>query len=151
MRTETPGGDLIEDQRLGAVRQGVGNVESAQDGAGVHDVCARPGQFHVGRGEAEAFGIFAQVGEQARLLAFELEAQAHDGVHVAHGFLAVRVDRDGPVVHARGQEGARGAQADVHAELGEQQYVGAADAAVGAVTEDKQVFALEGVPSCPQT
>ena len=48
------GGDLIEDQRLGAVRQGVGNVESAQDGAGVHDVCARPGQFHVGRGEAEA-------------------------------------------------------------------------------------------------
>ncbi len=141
-----PGGDLIEDQRLGAVRQGVGNVESAQDGAGVHDVCARPGQFHVGRGEAEAFGIFAQVGEQARLLAFELEAQAHDGVHVAHGFLAVRVDRDGPVVHARGQEGARGAQADVHAELGEQQYVGAADAAVGAVTEDKQVFALEGVP-----
>lgn len=48
--------------------------------------------------------------------------------------------------HARGQEGARGAQADVHAELGEQQYVGAADAAVGAVTEDKQVFALEGVP-----
>ena len=112
----------------------------------VHDVCARPGQFHVGRGEAEAFGIFAQVGEQARLLAFELEAQAHDGVHVAHGFLAVRVDRDGPVVHARGQEGARGAQADVHAELGEQQYVGAADAAVGAVTEDKQVFALEGVP-----
>ena len=85
-------------------------------------------------------------GEQARLLAFELEAQAHDGVHVAHGFLAVRVDRDGPVVHARGQEGARGAQADVHAELGEQQYVGAADAAVGAVTEDKQVFVLEGVP-----
>lgn len=72
-------------------------------GPGVHDVCARPGQFHVGRGEAEAFGIFAQVGEQARLLAFELEAQAHDGVHVAHGFLAVRVDRDGPVVHARGR------------------------------------------------
>ena len=33
-----PGGNLIEDQRLGAVRQGVGNVEPAQDGAGVHDV-----------------------------------------------------------------------------------------------------------------
>lgn len=45
-----------------------------------------------------------------------------------------------------GRRGARGAQADVHAELGEQQYVGAADAAVGAVTEDKQVFVLEGVP-----
>lgn len=75
----------------------------------MHDVCARPGQFHVGRGEAEAFGIFAQVGEQARLLAFELEAQAHDGVHVAHGFLAVRVDRDGPVGPRPRAGGVRGA------------------------------------------
>lgn len=90
MRTETPGGDLIEDQRLWAVRQSVGNVEPAQDGAGVHDVRAG-GQFHVGRGEAETFGIFAQVGEQARLLAFELKAQAHDGVHVAHGLFLLSV------------------------------------------------------------
>ncbi len=108
----------------------------------MHDARAGAGQLHMGRGEAETAGIFAQIGQEPGLLTFELEAQTHDGVHVAHGLFAVGINGDGPRVHAGGQERARGAEADVYPELGEQVDVGAA---VGAVTQNEQVLSLEGV------
>ena len=117
----------------------------------MQDLHAGVGELQMAFGQAEAARVFGQVGQQARLLAFQLQAQAHDGIGIAHGLVEVAVHVHGPGFHTGGQQGARRAQAHPGAQHGEQVHVGAGHAAVGDIAQDEHLLAGKGIaPDLPQ-
>ena len=138
--------DLLEDGGLRAVGDAGGELQAANDGAGMHD-----DGFWCLCGEAlagELVGVFVlrevelQSGE-----ALGLDAQHHDDLRLAQGGFEVAFDGDSRagVGGGVGQQLRRSAEDDARAEARQQQHVRAGDAAVEDVADDGDGDAAEGI------
>ena len=137
---------LFEDGGLGAVSDAGGELETANDGAGVHDDGG-------GRERGEALAgelVGGLIGFEVELESGEalgLDAEHHDDLRLAQGGLEVALDGD---AGASGgcdlrEEFPGAAEDDLGAETREKEHVGASDAAVEDVANDGDGDAAEGV------
>ena len=112
---------------------------------------------HVGRADLEALVCqpeqveeFAGRGYEAAGHALFLLAQRHDGVAVLKGFIEIVEDVTAPLVDIGGEQGGRGAQADLCAENVQQADIRAGDARVKDVADDQDALAAHLAPVLSQ-
>ena len=134
---------MFKDDGLRAVGDGGVDLDAAVDRAGMHDEGVPLDVAERFRVDSEEPGVFAEAGEIAALLAFELDAEQVDDVGVGEGVLEVVADADADLLEFARDERGRSGEGDVRAELDEAPDVAARDAAVEDVAHDDHVQALD--------
>src|SRR4029077_10750837 len=82
-----PVGHLFKNHRVGPVSHLGSNLDAPVHGPGVHDDHIRAREGHAVLGHPEHVEVLAQRREERALHPFELDAEHHDHVGVAHGVL----------------------------------------------------------------
>jgi len=136
---------LFEDGGLWTVGYSGGEFETADDGAGVHDESLWRVSGETLAGELVGVFVLGEIDLLSRE-AFGLDAEHHDNLGLTEGGFEVALDGQAGagVSGGVGQELSRSAEDDACSEAGEQEHIGAGDAAVKDVADDGDGDAIQG-------
>src|SRR3954451_8285219 len=136
-------GHLLEDPALGAVGDVAADFDSSVHWAGVHDEDAGLAALEAVPGQAEEAGELSHAGELAALDALELDAEHVNHIDLADDRVEVVDDAGAQLFEAARQQGRRADEDYFGAELGQRPEVGAGDAAVDDVADDRDLESFD--------
>ena len=134
-------GDLLEDDGAFGIGDVAIDLDTAIDGAGMHDQDVGLGEREARLIEAEKSGVLADAGKHGMALTLVLDAQEIDDIGVGNRFLDIVGHFAAHLLEGSRDESGRSAKSDIGTELPQRPNVGAGDTAIKNVAENGDIQA----------